>query len=179
MSIEIGTASMPIRYKTSINGVPVLPPAREIALTTKVPTVAELLGDRYTDAYRAAFPDVAIPYYPLGYCACLQLRMPLKKIGSILLADESVDVERFRTQAALVRAVGPSGFRDRQTGEPWVEGEWYKPGDFVRAPMYGGDRFDVEVTTASGTKDVVRFAFVKEADVTGFVIGDPLNIKNS
>jgi hypothetical protein len=143
-------------------------------------TVSELLGGRYDAAYKSAFPDVAPPYAPFGYLALVQLRMPIRKTaGGIILADETLDEERWRTQSALVRLLGPACFRDRQTGAEWVEGRWFEPGDFVRVPMYGGDRFDVQFTTPEGKKDVVRFAFVKEADVVAVVTGDPLNVKNS
>jgi len=106
--------------------------------------------------------------------------------GGIIMPDSETDVERYRTQAALVRALGQACFRDRQTGEPWVEGAWYDVGDFVRSPLFGGDRFDIDykIVTMEGqdksTKtDKVTFAFVKEADMVALVTGDPLNIANS
>lgn len=144
------------------------------------PTVAELLGKRYTSEMQEAFPDVPLPYFPFGYLALVQLRKPRKKIGSLIIPDSETDVERYRTQASLVRSLGHACFRDRQTGEPWVEGPWYKPGDFVRSPLFGGDRFDIEFPAADGKgRDKVTFAFMKEADMVALVVGDPLNIANS
>lgn len=144
----------------------------------KVPSVAEVLGDRYTDAMRAAFPDVDPPYgVPFGYLALLQLRMPLTKSkGGIIIIDEGQDFERYRVQAALVRAIGPAAFTDRQTGQPWSEGAWFAPGDFVRAPMYGGDRFDVDLGIGDQR---VTFVFIREHDAVAPVVGDPLTVKTS
>ena len=158
------------------------------AAPTKLPTVAELLGDRYTPEYQEAFPDVMPPYLPFGYLALLQLRIPSYRTPSGLLIKPSseIDQEKYRTQASLVRALGVACFKDRQTGADWVEGPWYKPGDFIRSPMYGGDRFTVEYMTKVGTtkdgppvKDTVLFVFIKEADAIGLVTGDPLRIATS
>jgi len=150
-----------------------------------IKTVAELLGDRYTPEYQAAFPDVTPPYFPYGYLALLQLRAPREKIGSIVIPDSEVDVERYRVQAALVRALGEACFKDRQTGADWVEGAWYKPGDFLRSPMFGGDRFDVEFEAPAkpGSSLMVKrkttFVFIKDSDAIALVTGDPLNITTS
>lgn len=158
------------------------------SLPETIPTVAELLGARYTAEYQEAFPDVQPPYLPFGYLALLQLRVPSTRTPSGLLIKPSseIDTEKVRTQAALVRALGVSCFKDRQTGADWVEGAWYKAGDFIRSPMYGGDRFTVEYMPKMGTtkdsapvKDTVLFVFIKEADAIGLVTGDPLRIATS
>lgn len=152
------------------------------ATPTKLPTVAELLGARYTPEYKEAFPDVTPPYAPFGYLALLQLRMPKKKIGLIHIPDTEHDVERYRIQASLVRSLGVSCFKDRQTGDDWVEGAWFKPGDFIRCPMYGGDRFDITFVPDPAKpqeKDKVTFVVIKEADAIGLVTGDPLNVTTS
>jgi co-chaperonin GroES (HSP10) len=139
-------------------------------------SVSYLLGDDYTPELRAAFPDVQPPFKPFGYLALLQLRQPKEKSrGGIILPDSEKDVERFRTQATLVRALGPACFKDRKTFEEWPEGPWYQPGDFVRCPMYGGDRFNI----AADDRTIVTFVFVKEADVLALVTGNPLDIEHS
>lgn len=156
------------------------PIAPQFDVSLPLPTVAQLLAGRYTPAMQEAFPDVPVPYCPFGYLALVQLRKPRKKIGSILVPETETDVERYRTQASLVRALGQACFRDRQTGEGWVEGPWYKLGDFVRSPLFGGDRFDIDFLAPDGkTRDKVTFAFLKEADMIALVTGDPLNIQNS
>lgn len=149
-----------------------------MAPTGPVASVAELLGDRYTSEYQDAFPDVLPPYVPFGFLALLQLRRP-KTVsrGGIIIPDGEQDAERYRVQATLVRALGPSCFRNRQTGSPWVEGAWFDVGAFVRCPMWGGDRFDVKYGKMDYEK--VSFCFVKEADVVGLVTGDPLHVTTS
>ncbi len=153
-----------------------------------MPTVSELLGTRYTTEYQEAFPDVTPPYAPFGYLALLQLRVPSTRTPSGLLIKPPTElgIEKARTQAALVRALGVACFKDRQTGEDWIEGSWYKPGDFIRSPMYGGDRFEVEYMPTVGltkdstpVKDTVLFVFIKEADAIGLVTGNPLRITTS
>lgn len=143
----------------------------------KMKSVAELLGDRYTPEMRAAFPDVECPFgKPFGFLVCVQLRQPKKKIGSILMADESKDAERYRVQAALVRSVGNAAFHDRQTGVEWKEGAWFKEGDFIRCPIYGGDRVSVDFGTGD---DQVVFVYIREVDAIAPVTGDVLQIKTS
>lgn len=144
----------------------------------KIKSVKELLGDSYTYDLAQAFPDVETPFEPFGFLAMLQLRQPKNKSkGGILLPDESKDVERFRTQATLVRALGPMCFKDRRDGTEWREGAWYAPGDFVRAPLYGGDRFQVKFGPKAD--DFVTLCFIKEADALAKVVGDPLSIEHS
>lgn len=140
----------------------------------RVQSVADLLGDKYTDDLRLYFPDVEVPYgVPFGYSVLLQLRQPFRRVGNILIPDEAKDAERYRVQASLVRAIGNAAFCDRQTGKPWIEGAWYKPGDFIRAPLYGGDRFDVKLGTGD---DRVTFVFIRDIDAISPVTGDPLQI---
>lgn len=143
----------------------------------KVPSVAELLGDRYTEEMKVAFPDVEPPFgQPFGYLCLLQLRQPLKKIGSLYVPDREQDFERYRVQAALVRSVGNAAFCDRQTGKKWVEGDWYAPGDFIRCPMHGGDRFDVPLGVGD---EKVTFQLIREVDAIAPIVGNPLTIRTS
>jgi hypothetical protein len=143
-----------------------------------IQSIEELLGDNYTGPMRSAFPDVEIPYAaPFGYLVLVQLRQPLKvSKGGIILPEEVQDIERYRTQAALVRAMGSQTFCDRQTGKPWIEGPWYGPGDFVRVPMFGGDRFDVDLGIGDQR---VTFVLIRACDAVAPVIGNPLTIKTA
>lgn len=144
----------------------------------KVASVAELLGADYSDAMQQAFPDVEPPYgVPFGYLCLLQLRQPIKRTrGGIIIPDNEQDAERYRVQSALVRAIGTAAFHDRQTGKEWVEGAWFGPGDFIRCPMFGGDRFDVPFGAGD---DRVTFVFIREVDAVAPVVGDPLSVKTS
>lgn len=148
----------------------------------KVLSVAELMGKAYTEEMRVAFPDVPPSYYPAGKLILCQVRQAkkIKKLASghsLILADETVDNEKFRVQTAIVRAMGPAAFRNRNTLEPWPEGDWCNVGDFIRVPLYGGDRIAVPYKTPEGTDDEVLFVAINDTDVTGVVIGDPLAVK--
>lgn len=142
----------------------------------KISTNEELLAGEYTADLREAFPDVQPPHYPTGTLLLCQLRTPKRRsAGGLILTDETRDAEKFRVQVALVRAMGPAAFKNRATMEPWPEGDWCHPGDFVRVPMYGGDR--VAVPFGKGD-DEALFISIRDTDVTGVVIGDPLNVKS-
>ena len=141
----------------------------------RITPISELLNGEYTDDLKAAYPDVQPPHYPTGMFLLCQLRVPKRKHGTIILADETRDAEKFRVQVALVRAMGPSAFKRRDNGADWPERAWCQPGDFVRVPMYGGDR--VAVPYGKGD-DEALFITIKDVDVTGIIIGDPLNVKS-
>ena len=140
--------------------------------------VAELFGDAYTPAMKEAFPDVDPGVQPYGYLIVLQIRTPLKKIGSIIMADESRDAEKFRVQTGLVRCLGPAAFKRRDTLEPWREGDWCRPGDFVRCPMWGGDRWEVQVPGGK-PDDKALFLICKDTDLIGRVTMDPAKMITS
>lgn len=145
-----------------------------------VATVKELLGDDYTEEYQTYYPDVTPPYHPVGTRILVQLRTPgsFKKFanGHVLwYPDESVDAEKFRTQTALVRSMGPAAFCNRATMDPWPEGKWCVPGQFIRCPMYGGDRIAVPLNDE--WKRDALFMTMNDADVIGVIYGDPLVIK--
>jgi hypothetical protein len=57
--------------------------------------------------------------------------------------------------------------------EGWPEGSWCVPGDFVRVPRYGGDRWTVKT---SDDEEAVLVIF-NDLDLVGKVTGDPLAIK--
>ena len=128
-----------------------------------------------------AFPDVDCGHKPLAEFVIVQIRAAKRKTaGGIILAAEGRDTELDNTQVAKVVAIGPAAFTNRSTGEPWAGGAWYKVGDFVRAPKYGGDRWVVShETTENGQRvvDKVQFALFKDLDQRALVIGDPLAVK--
>lgn len=159
------------RFTVGPNGEydPVAPKMPEIK------TVKSLLGAKYTKAMEIAFPDVLPPIYPVGMLLLCQIRSPKKMTaGGLIVPDEAVDAERYRVQTGLVRAMGPSAFKRRDNLAPWPEGAWCNVGDFVRIPMYGGDRIAVPFGDA---KDEALFVLIKDGDVTAKIIGDPLAIK--
>lgn len=148
------------------------------AAPPKIPSVAEILGETYKTRadLREAFPDVEPGLMPFGYLLVVQLRTPRKRIGSLYVPDDTRDGEKYRTQVGLVRAMGPSCFKRRDTGDPWVEGNWCEVGAFVRAPMWGGDRWAVKFGKGD---DEALFIAVKDTDLIGLQLGDPLAVLTS
>lgn len=121
-----------------------------------------------------AFPAVDPGATPLGSGVLVQLRSPRTKTrGGILLSDDARDTEKWNTQVAKVIACGRLAFHNRTTGEPWPEGSWVKPGEFVRIPKYGGDRW--AVPTSSGNDAL--FVIFNDLTLIAKVTADPRTMK--
>lgn len=143
-----------------------------------------------------AFPEVDPLLKPFGNLCLVQIRRPKKFAASGLeLVSESRAIEYYNTQIARVIAVGDLCFATVRNidGEekmlPWPEGPWFKPGDFVRVPKYGGDRFTVKATVKESRKligqkeetdfdveDDIVFSLFKSRDIQGVVTGSPFAI---
>lgn len=121
-----------------------------------------------------AFPEVNPGVVPFGDRVLVQIRTPKgKSAGGIILVEEAQETELWNTQIAKVIALAPGAFRNQDTLEIWKEGEWCKPGDFVRVGKWGGDRWQVPIP---GTRDKALFVIVKDLDIIGGVTVDPLSI---
>ncbi len=119
-----------------------------------------------------AFPPIDPGIMPFGARLLVQVRTPkAESEGGIVLVEETRDTELWNTQVAKVISLGSVAFKNRDTLEPWPEGQWCKVGEYVRVPKYGGDRWQVQ-------KDgkVAMFVIVRDLDVVGAVTGDPLEI---
>lgn len=142
-----------------------------------------------------AFPKVDPGMVPLGACVLVQIRHPKRQSGKgVYVPDESRAIEHYNTQVAKVIALGALCFKstresfDPVTKEPkdvlvdWPTGPWFQPGNYVRVPKYGGDRFTRVVTHTvtewdpSKRKDVektiaeeVIFAVFKANNVLGLI----------
>lgn len=126
------------------------------------------------DALAEAFPAVNAGVQPFGSRVLIQIRTPRKVTrGGIILSSETQDTEKWNTQVAKVISVGPLAFKNRNTQESWPEGEWCKPGDFVRVPKYGGDRWEVVISR----DESAMFVIFNDLDIIGQVTGDPLMVK--
>jgi len=140
-------------------------------MNAKAKAVTDGMHDRLMEE---AFPEVDPRFKPFSYYVLAQIRTPkTKSAGGIALLEEARDTEKWNTQVARVVAIGPVAFKSRTTLEPWPEGAWCKVGDFVRAPKYGGDRFEVPIP---GREERALFAVFKDLDLTGAVEGDPLAV---
>lgn len=129
-----------------------------------------------TEKLQEAFPDCSPGIRPLGSRVLVQIRTPrTKTAGGIILTADTRETDGWNTQIARVTAVGPLAFHNRNTLEPWPEGAWCKPGDFVRVSKYGGDRMAVPTGNAAG--DEAIFVVLNDLDIIALVTGDPLAIK--
>lgn len=124
-----------------------------------------------------AFPPCETGVHPFGSRVLCQIRTPKRKTkGGIILSDETRVTDHWNTQVAKVLEVGSLAFMNRNTMQPWPEGAWCKPGDFVRVPKYGGDRWTVPVTI-NGEEDEALVAIFNDTDLIGSIDGDPLKMK--
>ena len=122
-----------------------------------------------------AFPPCEPGIHPFGSRVLVQIRTPKQKTkGGIILTSETRETDAWNTQIAKVISVGELAFKNRTTMDPWPEGSWCKPGEFVRVPKYGGDRWTVKTTDGDDEALLVIF---KDLDLVGMVTGDPLIIK--
>ena len=122
-----------------------------------------------------AFPACEPGVHPFGSRVLVQIRTPKNKTkGGIILTSETRDTDAWNTHIAKFVAVGELAFKNRTTMEHWPEGSWCVPGDFVRVPKYGGDRWTVK--TKSGEDEALLVIF-NDLDLIGKVTGDPLAIK--
>lgn len=129
---------------------------------------------RKAAAMAEAFPAAECGVTPAGHRVVVQIRTPkTKTAGGVILPEDTQETEKWNTQVGKVISVGPAAFRDRKTLDLWPEGAWCKPGDFVRVPKYGGDRW--EVFPAPGVKAL--FCVFNDHEVVGVVTGDPLDMK--
>ena len=121
------------------------------------------------DYVQEHFPAVEPGVRPCGNQVVVQLRTVRKKVGGIILVEETTDFNKHNTQIARLVKVGDIAFRDRKSGEEWKEGAWANVGDVVIIPKFGGFRFEVPVP---GTDDSAIFAVFNDYDVKMVVEGN-------
>lgn len=145
-----------------------------------------------------AFPNVDPGLKPFGNLVLLMIRRPRKFTATgFELPPEARATEYYNTQVAKVIDVGSVCFctvrniNGLETICPWPEGPWFKPGDFVRVPKYGGDRFSRKATVRENVKmigdgdkttpidvvDEIIFALFKGKDIQGVITTDPRTIR--
>jgi len=118
----------------------------------------------------SAFPSVAPGVLPLGARVLIQLRTMVEKThGGIILAKDTTDFNKANTQLGKVVQLGAIAFRNRDSGQLWREGVWVKPGDFVRVPKWGGDRFERKIP---GTDNSAIFCIFSDHEIIAQVDPD-------
>jgi len=111
----------------------------------------------------SAFPVVVPGVAPLGARVLVQLRTVREKThGGIILAPDTKEFNKENTQLGKIYQLGPIAFRNRDSGELWREGVWARPGDYVRIPKWGGDRFTRKVP---GTEDTAIFCIFSDHEL--------------
>jgi co-chaperonin GroES (HSP10) len=122
------------------------------------------------------FPTIDPEFTPFGHRVLVQVRRVVSKTASgIILAKESKDTEAYNNTIGKVISVGPLSFKKRTTGEEWPEGVWARPGDFVRIPRFGGDRWVIDLNDGLDPVHIVLFS---DADLLGAYTGDVRKVRS-
>ena len=125
------------------------------------------------DSLEDAFPTVDPGIIPFGSRVMVQVRRAKSQTsGGIYIPEEARKTEASNTQVSKVALVGPLAFKNRNTMDMWPEGAWCKPGDFVRTPKYGGDRW-----TVKKDGEEIEFVIYNDLDIIGKITGDPTQIR--
>lgn len=150
--------------------------ADQLEITDQLPGVSPFSSTIMQESTLAeAFPENTDPgFTPFGTRVVVQLRRVKNTTKSgIILTQSTKDSEAWNTQVAKLVKVGPLAFKKRDSGEDWPEGVWAKPGDFVRVPRWGGDRWSVEADDGGE----VAFLTLNDHELIGRVDGDPLKVR--
>lgn len=126
-----------------------------------------------------AFPSVDPGAKPLGGRILVQLRRTKKKTtnAGIILVEETKETEKWNNMVAKVIEIGPLAFKHRDTMQSWPEGSWCNPGDFIRVPKWGGDRWEVKVPGEDDKEDPALFMILNDHEVIAKVTGDPMSMR--
>jgi len=141
----------------------------EIAAVAASPQFAK---SRYLyDSLDTAFPKADPGLSPFGSDVLVQIRTPRQRTAAgIVLPEETRETDLWNMQVAKVIALGPVCFCNRETLKLWPEGAWAKPGEYVRVPKYGGDRWWVEAEDSVDGKAL--FVLFNDLDLKGRVPED-------
>ena len=126
-----------------------------------------------------AFPSVDPGAQPLGGRILVQLRRTHKKATSagIILVEETKETEKWNNMVAVVVALGPLAYKNRDTMEYWPEGTWIQVGDYIRVPKWGGDRWEVKVPRDDDYEDPALFMILNDHEVIAKLTGDPMAMR--
>jgi co-chaperonin GroES (HSP10) len=126
-----------------------------------------------------AFPSVDPGAQPLGGRILVQLRRTHKKATSagIILVEETKETEKWNNMVAVVVALGPLAYKNRDTMEYWPEGTWSQVGDYIRVPKWGGDRWEVKVPGDDDYEDPALFMILNDHEVIAKLTGDPMAMR--
>ncbi len=121
-----------------------------------------------------AFPPVSVDFEPTLNRVLVQLREPRKKVGSIIIGDDTADASRETTSIAKILAIGPLAFRKTGRGADWMnEDNMPKPGDYIAITKFVGNRYRVKPT--SGNAKEANLCVLDDTQIIGVRVIDPLN----
>lgn len=128
----------------------------------------------YDVTMEQAFPEVNPGRLPLGGFITVQLRRNVRRLASgLYVPDDITEANDEFTTTGKVIGMGRLACCNRETGEPWTEGVWYKVGDFVDVPRLGGFRFRKPIPDTH-PKEWVIFCTLKDYEVFHLITEDPL-----
>jgi co-chaperonin GroES (HSP10) len=142
----------------------------------KIPTIEGVQRTPDSVELSWAFPEVGPGQRPFGGRVIVQLRRIKKKVGRIVIVDETKENEKWNNMIGKIVALGPLAFKNRDTMKPWTEGSWAEIGDFVRVPRWGGDRWERAVPGEDG-EDPVLFMTINDHELISAITDDPLSFK--
>lgn len=121
------------------------------------------------------FPEFDCPIQPIDERITVQVQSARKQTKSgLFLAQDTQDAEKWHQQTAKVVALGERAFTHKNGLKLPDPLKVYNEGDFVRVPLYGGDKVEVRTDKEDET---VLFVTYKWYEVIGKITGDPLSIK--
>lgn len=126
-----------------------------------------------------AFPSVDPGIEPYGSRVLVQLRRVDKRMtaAGLVVVKETKEAEKWNNMIGKIVMLGPLAFLNRETMQPWPEGVWARPGDFVRVPKWGGDRWERSVPGEAANEEPVLFMILNDHEIIGRVTADPLSFK--
>lgn len=142
-----------------------------------LPTVSAV-GVGLDDTGRAIeemFPKIDPQFVPFGTRILVQIKRVVARTKSgIYLGEDTKETEAWNQQIGQVISIGDLAFKNRANGNPWPEGAWAKPGDYVRFLRHVGDRMVVKDPDGLGP---VAVLVLNDSDLLGKYTGDPREVR--
>ncbi len=90
-------------------------------------------------------------YRPLNYFVTVKIytrpedlktiKMPDGSTKKLFIPTQYLQNDKYESVAALVCAIGPTAFLNRETGEPYAHAPWFSVGSWVHVPRQEGSPF--------------------------------------
>lgn len=124
------------------------------------------------------FPEFDCPIQPIDERVTVQVQSARTKTTTgLYLPQDTQDAEKWNQQTAKVVALGERAFTHKNGLRLPDPKNVYAIGDFVRVPLYGGDKVEVKEFTDREASNTVLFVTYKWYEIIAQITGDPLSIK--